>query len=186
MLVVILWLQLLKPGVIGLKNFKRLFYFFILPKNTNSLPTLFFYFMKIEYNKSYTHFIFTTLHRLPLISEDYRQQIEKYITGIVNHLGCELYAIYANPEHVHFLVSLASNLSEADFAESIANDSDHYINEKKLSDGIFKWENTCSAFSVSKRDVNKVNDFILGQKEHHQIQTFDQEYEEFLKVYQVK
>ena len=61
--------------------------------------------MKIEYNNLYTHFIFTTLHRVPLISEKYRERIEKYITGIVNNKECKMYAIYANPEHVHFLIS---------------------------------------------------------------------------------
>ena len=58
--------------------------------------------MKIEYHNLYTHFIFTTLQRLPFIQEQNRQRIEKYITGIVNHNSCHLYAIYANPVHVHF------------------------------------------------------------------------------------
>lgn len=52
--------------------------------------------MKIEYHNLYTHFVFTTLFRLPLISEKNRVRIEKYITGIVNNNGCKLYAIYAN------------------------------------------------------------------------------------------
>ena len=60
--------------------------------------------MKIEYNNLYTHFIFTTSHREPLIIEKHRERIEKYITGIVNNNDCQLYSIFANPEHVHFLV----------------------------------------------------------------------------------
>ncbi|GHU72034.1 hypothetical protein FACS189413_14540 [Bacteroidia bacterium] len=55
--------------------------------------------MKIEYNNLYTHFVFTTLNRMPLILEKHRERIEKYITGIVNNNGCRLYSIYANPEH---------------------------------------------------------------------------------------
>jgi REP element-mobilizing transposase RayT len=42
---------------------------------------------------------------MPLILEKFRDRIEKYITGIVNNNGCKMYSIYANPEHVHFLVS---------------------------------------------------------------------------------
>ena len=57
--------------------------------------------MKVEYNNLYTHFVFTTLNRIPMILEKNRQRIEKYITGIVNNNACHLYAIYANPEHVH-------------------------------------------------------------------------------------
>ena len=57
--------------------------------------------MKMEYNNLYTHFVFTTLKRKPLILEQFRIRIEKYITGIVNNNDCKLYSIYANPEHVH-------------------------------------------------------------------------------------
>jgi len=48
--------------------------------------------MKIEYNNLYTHFILTTLHRLPIIPEKHRERIEKYITGIVNNNDSRLYA----------------------------------------------------------------------------------------------
>jgi putative transposase len=140
--------------------------------------------MKIEYNNSYTHFIFTTFHRLPLILEENRQQIEKYITRIVNQHDCELYAIYANPEHVHFLVSLAPNMDEERLAELIAKASKHFMNENKFCNGNFKWQNTCSAYSVSKRDVKKVYDYIMGQKEHHNKQPFSEEHAAYLKFYE--
>ncbi|MDD4971984.1 MAG: transposase [Paludibacter sp.] len=140
--------------------------------------------MKVEYNNLYTHFILTTLHRLPLILEDNRQRIENYITGIVNHHDCKMYSIYANPEHVHFLVSRAPNMDEERLAELISNASTHFINENKLCIGNFEWQNTCSAFSVSKRDVKKVCDYILRQKEHHHKQTFAEEYMEFIKFYE--
>ena len=140
--------------------------------------------MKIEYNNLYTHFIFTSLHRLPLILEENRQRIEKYITGIVNHHECKMYAIYANPEHVHFLVSRAPNMDEERLADLISNASSHFINENKLCMGNFQWQNTCSAFSVSKRDVKRVCEYILGQREHHRLQTFAEEYDVFLKFYQ--
>ena len=139
--------------------------------------------MKVEYKNLYTHFIFTTLHRSPLIQEDNRQRIEKYITGVVNHHDCKMYAIYANPEHVHFLVSRAPNMDEERLADIIGNASSHFINENKLCIGNFDWQNTCSAFSVSKRDVKKVCVYILNQKDHHHKQTFAEEYNEFIKFY---
>ena len=140
--------------------------------------------MRVEYNNLYTHFVFTTFQRLPLISEINRQRIEKYITGIVNHHDCKLYAIYANPEHVHFLVSRSPDMDEQRLAELIGNASTLFINDNNLCTGNFQWQNSCSAFSVSKRDVNKVCKYILGQKEHHHKQTFAEEYEVFIKFYQ--
>jgi len=49
--------------------------------------------MKIDYRNLFTHFIFTTLNRIPSIPEKNRERIEKYITGIVNNNSCKLYAI---------------------------------------------------------------------------------------------
>ncbi|MBI5538894.1 MAG: transposase [Bacteroidia bacterium] len=140
--------------------------------------------MRIEYRNLFTHFIFTTLHRLPLIQEKHRARIEKYITGIVNNNDSKLYAIYANPEHVHFLVSRSPKLSDDDLADIIANSSDNFINQNKLCIGKFSWQETASAFSVSKGDVDKVCKYILNQPQHHRKFSFAEEYDSFLKFYQ--
>ena len=140
--------------------------------------------MKIEYNNLYTHFIFTTLHRLPLILEKHRERIEKYMTGIINNNNSHLYSIYANPEHVHFLVSRSPKLSEENVATRVAESSQRFINENKLCEHDFAWQETAAAFSVSKSDVDKVCKYILNQKEHHRKMTFAEEYEKFIKFYQ--
>jgi REP element-mobilizing transposase RayT len=95
--------------------------------------------MKVEYNNLYTHFVFTTFHRLPVIVEQHRERIEKYITGIVKNNESHLYAIYANPEHVHFLISRSPNISEETIASIVANSSERFINENKFCQGKFKW-----------------------------------------------
>ena len=140
--------------------------------------------MKIEYNNLYTHFVFTTLHRAPIISELNRVRIEKYITGIVNNNLSKLYAIYANPEHIHFLVSRSPNISEIEFATIIADSSCSFINANKLFRENFAWQQSASAFSVSKADVDKVCKYILNQPEHHRKVSFKEEYDLFIQHYQ--
>jgi len=140
--------------------------------------------MKIEYNNIYIHFVFTPLHRQPLIPEKNRIRIEKYITGIVNNYGSKLYAIYANPDHVHFLVSRDPSLSDEKLATIIADSSEKFINENNLATGHFAWQQSASAFSVSKSEVDKICKYILNQPEHHKKVTLDDEYKAFLKYYQ--
>jgi len=140
--------------------------------------------MKIEYNNLYTHFIFTTLHRIPLIPENHRVEIEKYTTGIIRNHDCQLYAIYANPEHLHFLVSRTPAISEESLANIIESSTESFINKKRLSQGLFKWQTSCSAFSISKSDVERVCQYILNQAVHHQKISFSEEYEAFVKFYQ--
>lgn len=103
--------------------------------------------MKIEYNNLYTHFILITQNRFPLIPEKNRERIEKYITGIVNNNNSKLYSIYANPEHVHFLVSRSPRLSDETLATIVADSSAKFINENKPGKGVFAWQQSAAAFS---------------------------------------
>ena len=141
--------------------------------------------MKIQYNNLYTHFIFITLNRQPVIQEMHRSRIEKYITGIINNNDSKLYAIFANPEHAHFIMSRSPRLSEEYLATIIAESSERFINDNKLCIGKFAWQESASAFSVSKADVNKVCKYILSQPKHHHKITFNEEYESFIKFYQM-
>ncbi|MCL2414914.1 MAG: transposase [Bacteroidales bacterium] len=140
--------------------------------------------MEIQYNNLYTHFVFTTKDRFPCIKEGSRERIEKYIAGIVNNHNCKMYAIYANPEHAHFLVSRSPNMSEKEVADLVADASENFINKERLVVGRFSWQSSCSAFSVSKGDIDRVCKYILNQPNHHKKKTYKEEVDEFLKFYQ--
>jgi REP element-mobilizing transposase RayT len=121
---------------------------------------------------------------MPVILEKNRERIEKYITGVVNNNHSKLYSVYANPEHIHLLVSRSPKLSEEVLATIIADSSARFINENKLCQGVFVWQDSASAFSVSKSDVDKVCKYILNQPGHHKKTSFAEEYDQFLKHYQ--
>src|SRR4051812_17536495 len=140
--------------------------------------------MKIEYHNLYTHLILTTEHRYPFISEKVRNRIEKYITGVVTNHQSRLYAIYANPEHVHMLISKAPNISDQHLATRIAESSEKFIIDNKLCKSNFRWQESCAAFSVSKSGVDSVCKYILNQPAHHQKFSFSDEYESFVRHYQ--
>jgi hypothetical protein len=95
-----------------------------------------------------------------------------------------LYAIYANPEHVHLLVSRATALDEEPLATIIADSSEKFINDNRMCVGLFLWQQSCSALSVFKRDIDKVCKYILNQKEHHKQNSYEKEHDDFLKFYQ--
>lgn len=140
--------------------------------------------MKVEFNNLYVHFVLSTFQRHKLIEERNRDRIEKYITGIVNHLNSKLYAIYANPDHVHILISKSPSISEEDLITNIADSSEKFINQNKLAKGVFQWQQSASAFSVSKSAIDKTCQYILNQPEHHKKVSFEEEYLEFIRYYQ--
>ena len=102
----------------------------------------------------------------------------------MNNNNSKLYSIYANPEHVHFLVSRSPELSEEKLATIVAESSQRFINQNKLSEKSFAWQESASAFSVSKSDIDKVCKYILKQPEHHKKVSFSKEYEDLIKFYQ--
>ena len=136
--------------------------------------------MKIEYNNLYTHFVFTTLNCQPIINEKDRNRIEKYIIGIVNHNSSKMYAIFSNPEHVHYLISRSPEIAEQELATIIADSSERFINENNLVTGKCKWQQSASAFSVSKSDEDGVCKYILNQAHHHKKFSFEEEYQKFI------
>jgi REP element-mobilizing transposase RayT len=140
--------------------------------------------MKVEYNNLYTHYVFTTLNRKTIILEQFRNRIEKYITGIVNNNDCKLYSIYANPDHVHLLISRSPRVDEENLATIITNSSEKFINDNKLCSCFFQWQQSCSAFSVSKQNIHDLCEYIENQKEHHKTENYNEEYERYLKFYQ--
>lgn len=106
------------------------------------------------------------------------------MTGIVKNNDSQLYAIYANPEHVHFLVSRSPKLSEEHLVSIVSESSQGFINQNKLCNNHFAWQEPASAFSVSKSNIEKVCKYILNQPDHHRKISFTEEYEAFIKFYQ--
>ena len=139
--------------------------------------------MKIDYSSLHTHFIFTTKDRLPLIPEQHRERIEKYISGIVKNSECKMCAIYANPEHMHMVVSRSPAISEEQLATVVAESSTKFINENRLCKVPFEWQESASAFSVSKSALNIACKYVRNQGEHHKKVSFQQEYDLFVKNY---
>jgi len=76
-------------------------------------------------------------------------------------------------------------LSEEYIANIIEKSSEHFINENRLCTGKFSWQKSAAAFSVSKSDVNKVCRYILNQPKHHHKVTFKEEYDSFMRFYQM-
>jgi putative transposase len=139
--------------------------------------------MKIEYNNLYIHYVLNTLGSVPLIPEKNRKRIEKYITGIVDKHDCKIYAVYANPDHLHFLASCSPKISVEELASVVADSSADFINKNKLCDTHFAWQQSAAAFSVSKSGVDRVCKYILNQKVHHKKISVTQEYNSFMNHY---
>ena len=84
------------------------------------------------------------------------------------------------PDHVHCLFLLSPQKSINDVIKQVKGSTSHDINEKNLIK--FSWQTGYAAYSVSESVVEKVFEYIKNQKRHHAKITFQQEYDEFLRL----
>jgi len=90
------------------------------------------------------------------------------------------------PDHIHILISSNPKLSIADILKQIKGASSHWINQQDLITQKFAWQTGYGAFSVSESQLDKVKSYIENQKNHHQKISFNDEYNQFLKIHNVE
>ncbi len=141
--------------------------------------------MAITYSKVYVHIVFSVKGRENLISKRHREELHKYITGIVSKRGQKLLAIFAMPDHVHLMVGIKPNISISDLVRDIKAGSSKFITEKKWLQGKFSWQEGFGVFSYSSNDLDRVIKYILNQEEHHKGNTFEEEYINLLDEFNI-
>ena len=93
---------------------------------------------------------------------------------------------YVNPDHVHVLIDLPTNLCIEDGMQLLKGGSSHWINESNLLPGKFGWGRGYGAFSVSQSSVAEVAKYIANQEEHHRQKSFSEELKLFVKRHELK
>ncbi|NNC94919.1 MAG: IS200/IS605 family transposase [Chitinophagales bacterium] len=138
------------------------------------------------FTQLYIHIIFAVKFRRRLIKSDIREDIERFICGIVRYRNHKVYSIYAMPDHIHILVRMKPNQSVSDLVREIKSNSSAFINSNRLSYERFSWQGGYSAFAVSDRGVAKVIAYIKNQEDHHRKRSFEEEYIEVLKDHKIE
>ena len=142
--------------------------------------------MANTYSQIYLQFIFAVKSRENLIKEDFREEVQKYISGIIENKKHQLISIYANPDHIHIFLSLKDLSSPiSQLVKEIKFSSTNFINGKKYLNTPFYWQEGYGCFSYSKSQRDAVVDYIKNQKEHHKKKSFRDEYVEFLIKFDV-
>ncbi|MBK6522223.1 MAG: IS200/IS605 family transposase [Sphingobacteriaceae bacterium] len=141
--------------------------------------------MPNTYQQIFIQIVFAVKGREGLISERNRDELQKFMTGIIHQRGQKTLAIYCMPDHVHVLVSINPSISISDLVRDVKAGSSKFINEKNWIRGIFRWQTGYGAFSYGREDTRYVINYILHQKEHHSKTTFRSEYLDLLKKNEV-
>ena len=141
--------------------------------------------MANTYTQIHIQAVFTIQNRDCIIHDNWKSELYKYITGIIQNNHHKLLAINGRPDHIHILFGLRPVQSISDLMQDIKGNSSKWVNDKKLVRGKFSWQEGYGAFSYSKSEISKVIQYIINQPEHHKHTNFISEYHEMLKEFEI-
>lgn len=136
--------------------------------------------MANTYSQIYIHLVFSPKNKQSLIGKQWKDELEKYITGIVQDHGHKLLAIGSMPDHIHIFIGYNLNHLIPKLVEEIKTSTNLWIKQKGYLKIKFDWQKGYGAFSHSRTQLDTVVNYILNQDTHHQRKTFKEEYLEIL------
>jgi len=142
--------------------------------------------MANTFTQIYIQFVFAVQNRASLIQQEWKDELYKYITGIVQKNGHKLIAINGTANHVHIFVGYKPHQIIPDLMQDVKGSSSKWINEKRFVKGKFNWQEGYGAFSYSHSQIDQVVRYINNQEKHHKRKTFREEYILLLKKFNIQ
>ena len=141
--------------------------------------------MANTYTQIYLQVVFAVQGRQNLIRPDRKEELHKYITGIVTRQRQKLLAVHAMPDHTHVLIGLKPDIAPSDLVGDIKTGSTNHINKSRWVAGRFSWQEGFGAFSYSHSQLPIVVRYIQNQERHHARKSFREEYLQMLEKFDV-
>ena len=138
------------------------------------------------YTQIYIQLVFAVSKRENLIHKTWRDDLNKYISGIITNKDQKSIIVNGMPDHIHIFFGLKPSTAISDFVREIKKNSTNFINESGFLKHKFSWQEGYGAFSYSHSQIKNVYDYVLNQEVHHAKKTFKQEYYGFLKKFEIE
>lgn len=138
------------------------------------------------YTQIYYHIVFSTKNREAVLLKSGRQELFRYIWGILRNKNCHLYRINGVEDHVHILTSLHATVPLAGLIKDIKVATNEWIMTSGKFPQFDAWQEGYGAFTVAHADKDRLIDYIKRQEEHHREVSFLDEYRYLLNEAGVK
>ena len=123
--------------------------------------------MSAPYTQLYLHCVWATFNRLPLITPAVESRLYAAMAAKCRELKCHVLAIGGDADHVHLFVRFSPTTEIATLIKEVKGASSHLVNHAITPAEAFKWQGGYGAFTVSKRSMEAVIDYIKNQKTRH-------------------
>lgn len=138
------------------------------------------------FSQIYIQYVFAVKGRENLLHQPWREDVFKYMSGIIKGKNQKPIIVNGVSDHVHVFVGLKPTMGIADLVRDIKNNSSNFINEQKFLRGKFSWQEGYGVFSYAHSEIGNVYKYIANQEEHHKRRTFKEEYLDFLQKFEIE
>ncbi len=138
------------------------------------------------YSQIYIQVVFAVKGRQNLLCKDWRDEVFKYMCGIIKNKGHKPIIVNGVSDHVHALIGLKPVMALSDLVRDVKNNSTNFINAHAWIQGKFSGQEGYGAFSYSHSQIDTVYNYILNQEQHHSQQAFQDEYLGFLRKFGIE
>jgi REP element-mobilizing transposase RayT len=142
--------------------------------------------MADTFTQVYIHTVFAVQDRFSIISESWKDELYKYIAGVIKKNKHKPLAINGMGDHIHVFIGMKPTQYLSDLIQDIKAYSSRWINDRKFVKGNFNWQSGYGAFSYSHSQIDNVIKYIMKQEQHHKQKTFKEEYVQLLKIFEIQ
>jgi putative transposase len=137
--------------------------------------------------KILVHTVFSTKERRPFLRDNpLREELHCYLGGILTNHECQPIIIGGVEDHVHLLSTLARTCEAAEMVKEVKRGSSLWLKTKSPGLRDFAWQNGYGVFSIGFSQIGAVKEYIAGQEVHHRGVSFQDEFRELLKRYEIE
>lgn len=142
--------------------------------------------MANTFSQIYLQYVFAVKGRANLLQKPWREEVFKYVGGIIRAKNQKPIIINGVADHIHVFVGLKPSMKISDLAIDIKNNSSKLINEQKILKTKFSWQEGYGVFSYAHSQIDAVYEYIAKQEQYHQKQSFLEEYLDFLQKFEIQ
>ena len=135
------------------------------------------------FSQIHIQIVFAVQNRRALIDPEWKEELNRYLTGVLQNRGHKMLAIGGTADHIHIFFGLNPADAISDLVREMKKASSWYIRAKRLSTYPFSWQSGYGAFSYHRTSVHSVCKYILNQEEHHRAKSFKEEFHQLLEEY---
>jgi REP element-mobilizing transposase RayT len=132
------------------------------------------------------HLVFSTRDRLPFLKDKaIREEVHRYLGGILTNLDCQAMTIGGVEDHVHLLFAHSRTTTVAEVVKELKRGSSVWLKSRKPQLSEFAWHNGYGIFSIGQSQIEDLCAYIAGQEKHHLKISFQDELRRLLQRYEI-